>query len=72
MWLQSYKASLGGLFFSDSTQDTYGMDIMKAFAAMNMGDVWQDAKLPEAIIYARGSTRLRMPAVWRPFLPETI
>ena len=48
------------------------MDIKAAFAKLELEDMWPDAALYEAILYARGSTHLNIPDDWRPYLPTSL
>ena len=54
-------------------QDTDGVNILDAFAAMPMNDLWLDAQLDEAVRYVRGSKQLRIPSLqWRAVLPTQL
>ena len=46
--------------------------LVEAFAALEMGDLWHDAKLPEAVHYIRGSILLQIPEAWRSVLPTAL
>ena len=39
------------------------------FAQLEFTDMWEDAGMPELIVWLRGSTNLRIPQAWRPYLP---
>ena len=45
-------------------------ELTQLYAAYPWHDLWQDAKIEEAISYARGSKKLRLPPEWRRVLPQ--
>ena len=55
-----------------SAQDVDGMNLISTFAEMEVGDVWDDARLREAVVYCRGAKNLRIPGEWREVLPAVL
>ena len=57
---------------TNPAEATDGMNVMEAFAALPFGDMWEDARLADAVVYARGARSLKIPEAWRGFLPTTL
>lgn len=48
------------------------VDGREVFESMAFDDMCEDANILEAIVYVRGSTRLRIPDDWRGVLPKAL
>lgn len=47
-------------------------DFKKTYKALNWGDRWCDAGMPEVVAYLRGSKLLEIPRDWRECLPAEL
>jgi len=47
-------------------------ELTHLYSAYPWHDLWQDAKIAEAISYVRGSKKLRLPPEWRMVLPQSL
>ena len=47
-------------------------DLGDMYSKYPWGDTWDDALMRQLLFYLRGSVRLRIPASWKPFIPDAI